>query len=1162
MTKTLLSFLISILFFNSYGQIGFQEHLVQKYDFNVANSRAISVADIDGDGYPDTVSAHFNGGLEWYKNTDNNGSIGLPIRISSSSYISLSIYTSDLDGDGDMDVLSATYNGNKVVWYENTDGLGTFGPEIIISNNVNDASVVYASDIDGDGDNDVLYGKYDNKIAWKENLDGLGNLGAEQILTTSVNGLRDIKTADIDGDGDLDVLSASENDDKIAWYENTDGVGSFGGQIIISTNVNYPQTIHTSDIDGDGDLDISTVSSDHVLVWLENTDGQGNFLSEHLTTLSDYTDYDAFETFPIDIDLDGDIDLITGGIQGSLTWFENMDGQGTFGTEHPIGFGRGGISFKVADMDLDGDLDVVFISSYDVFWSRNIDGFGLFELSIEYTLNSPDIISTSDIDGDGDQDMIVTSFDQIAWFENLDGQGSMGAPNFIWYRTHDSVANTSSGTSANNSGVSFTDIFISDVDGDGDMDVLSSSYSEAKIAWYENTDGLGTFGPRQIVSNTTLGAESVYSEDLDGDGDMDIIGSSRNSKTISWYENIDGVGTFGTQQIITTQGVKFKAFDMDSDGDIDIVSSMYDKVSWQENIDGLGTFGAEQILSNDGAIDIYVSDLDGDGDQDIIYSPLSADKIAWFENSDGLGNFGNEQSITTSVSGIGGIRTTDIDGDGDLDLLSFSYEDWTHNKITWYENTNGLGVLGNEQIITTFHDDSPIRQINSTDMNGDGKIDIIATLESYDMITWFENIGVLDQDNDGITDNNDNCPLIANTNQLDTDNDGLGDVCDDDDDNDGILDVNDNCPLVANTNQLDTDNDGSGDICDDDDDNDGILDVNDNCPLIANINQLDTDNDGLGDVCDDDDDNDGILDVNDNCQLVANTNQLDTDNDGLGDVCDDDDDDDGILDVDDDCQYYAGSNSNNGCPLILPYNNFSIETLSETCINQNNAQIIISAVTNYNYVVTLTLNGNPVTLDTNTFTTNLTIDGLSSGAYVLCINIPTENYIQCFNVGVDEPANITGVANINEENNRYSLSLTGGITYNIDFNTEHFVLNAINESTPVVFEKQLSRDVNTIRVTTNKNCQGQFEEIITIDDFKNFMLYPNPTNDNVYISTISDKENGIITITDVCRKIIWTKSIQLPLSNYNIKTDKFSTGIYFIQLVSPSLNIRKKIIKN
>lgn len=88
---------------------------------------------------------------------------------------------------------------------------------------------------------------------------------------------------------------------------------------------------------------------------------------------------------------------------------------------------------------------------------------------------------------------------------------------------------------------------------------------------------------------------------------------------------------------------------------------------------------------------------------------------------------------------------------------------------------------------------------------------------------------------------------------------------DEDDDNDGILDVDDNCPLVANADQADNDGDGEGDLCDPDDDNDGILDLEDNCPFTPNADQADFDGDGIGDVCDDDVDNDGLANALDTC---------------------------------------------------------------------------------------------------------------------------------------------------------------------------------------------------------------------------------------------------------------------------------------------------------
>lgn len=223
-------------------------------------------------------------------------------------------------------------------------------------------------------------------------------------------------------------------------------------------------------------------------------------------------------------------------------------------------------------------------------------------------------------------------------------------------------------------------------------------------------------------------------------------------------------------------------------------------------------------------------------------------------------------------------------------------------------------------------------------------------------------LGAGDSDGDGVVDCIDNCPEDFNppsdewrdiygdvhrNSQADFDLDGVGDVCDEDDDNDGILDGSDNCPLAFNPGLEDFDGDGQGDACDLDADNDfhdsfeyggddcfpldpavwegvcagaskpkpmgssevpdsdgdGIIDTDDNCPNTANADQSDADADGIGNVCDvcpndalNDTDNDGIcfgigfsapkIGDSDNCPDIANADQADGDSDGIGDVCD------------------------------------------------------------------------------------------------------------------------------------------------------------------------------------------------------------------------------------------------------------------------------------
>ena len=119
-----------------------------------------------------------------------------------------SVYAAELDGDGDLDVLSASSEDNKIAWYAN-DGTSHFGPQQVITTDANGASSVYAADLDGDGDLDVLSASSgDNKIAWYAN-DGKGQFGPQQVITTAADGANCVFAADLDGDGDLDVLSAS-----------------------------------------------------------------------------------------------------------------------------------------------------------------------------------------------------------------------------------------------------------------------------------------------------------------------------------------------------------------------------------------------------------------------------------------------------------------------------------------------------------------------------------------------------------------------------------------------------------------------------------------------------------------------------------------------------------------------------------------------------------------------------------------------------------------------------------------------------------------------------------------------------------------------------------------------------------------------------------------
>ena len=196
-----------------------------------------------------------------------------------------------------------------------------------------------------------------------------------------------------------------------------------------------------------------------------------------------------------------------------------------------------------------------------------------------------------------------------------------------------------------------------------------------------------------------------------------------------------------------------------------------------------------------------------------------------------------------------------------------------------------------------------------------------------------------DEDGDGVGDEVDNCPSIANPLQANFDNDSMGDVCDADDDNDSIVDVDDQCIRGqldwTSTSQTDYDSDGCLDTLEDaDDDNDAVEDSTDICPTgdlgWSSSATTDYDSDGCQDALEDvDDDNDRVCDASEvstswactpstaNVDLCPQStlgffsnSQNDVDGDGCEDATEDmDDDNDGFADDVDACPMNPGTSS-------------------------------------------------------------------------------------------------------------------------------------------------------------------------------------------------------------------------------------------------------------
>ena len=77
---------------------------------------------------------------------------------------------------------------------------------------------------------------------------------SKNTVANNYNGAADIYASDLDGDGDMDILGAAQVADDITWWEN-DGDESFTKRTI-DGSFNGARAVHAADVDGDGDIDV------------------------------------------------------------------------------------------------------------------------------------------------------------------------------------------------------------------------------------------------------------------------------------------------------------------------------------------------------------------------------------------------------------------------------------------------------------------------------------------------------------------------------------------------------------------------------------------------------------------------------------------------------------------------------------------------------------------------------------------------------------------------------------------------------------------------------------------------------------------------------------------------------------------------------------------
>ena len=334
-----------------------------------------------------------------------------------------------------------------------------------------------------------------------------------------------------------------------------------------------------------------------------------------------------------------------------------------------------------------------------------------------------------DFDGDYDIDLIAAASDTtvtpvfVAWYE----QESDGSFTKHVVSTVDTLARS---------------IGIGNITGDSRLEIIVGT---SRMPPIPNSYHTPTTNPPAAswsrsefdgVRDSTYSMETV---DLDDDGDLDVLGTNFGDSgdgDVFWFRN-DGGGSFSRQFVEEdvegpTDAV---AADFDGDGDLDIVTGEYDG----DNIvvytnDGSENF-SRQVLSGsfNGPNSVDVGDFDNDGDLDIVACAFLGGRISWWENltAGGAITFTGQNLIVTGVDRARSVSVRDVNSDDIDDFIAAGEQD---DQVDIFIS-NGDGTF-NRNIISTNHDLA--YYATGADMDGDGDMDIIATAENLNTISWWE----------------------------------------------------------------------------------------------------------------------------------------------------------------------------------------------------------------------------------------------------------------------------------------------------------------------------------------------------------------------------------------------------------------------------------------
>jgi len=451
----------------------------------------------------------------------------------------------------------------------------------------------------------------------------------------------------------------------------------------------------------------------------------------------------------------------------------------------PIAHGLGR-HWELGDLDADGDLDVLVGEvgtksnpgnpSGTIIYAENIGTPEQPHLVQRATVELPifrDVApSLGDLDNDGDLDLVIRSSSDLLYYENM---GTPTQPAF--------VLREGANSPLQGIGSSYSKLNLSDLDNDGDLDIVQSSAfnsgSPKGLVFYENVgtakqaefiQRLGDANPLHEFDTLLYAQAAIGDLDSDGDDDLWLIYRDENYQLHSlFYSN---AGEFGRIVLtpypesqsplqsndLTTLNVPALG-DLDNDGDLDAVFHGKNfSAAYYENTGtptaaqfslhpllGSPFYGAEhRIDSAEHLISVtHLVDLDTDGDLDFVYSYDNEGRISYYENVGTpsqvvfVPRSGSEnplQNIAKTKSRIQSLF--DLDNDGDLDVLATKWGDFFYYENIGTPSQASFVFREHTQLFTDLNVSSSTFSLGDLDLDGDADL-----VMNTPLLRYFENIG-------------------------------------------------------------------------------------------------------------------------------------------------------------------------------------------------------------------------------------------------------------------------------------------------------------------------------------------------------------------------------------------------------------------------------------